>query len=61
MDDITREKLLKIALVAVGAIFFTIYPLSLIWPIGKPTAGPRMPTHCRFQFKLEAMVRATPV
>lgn len=32
MDDITREKLLKIALVAVGAIFFTIYPLSLIWP-----------------------------
>jgi len=34
MDDITREKLLKIALVAVGAIFFTIYPLGLIWPAG---------------------------
>ena len=34
MDVITREKLLKIALVAVGAIFFTIYPLSLIWPSG---------------------------
>jgi hypothetical protein len=34
MDEITREKLLKIALVAVGAIFFTIYPLSLIWPSG---------------------------
>jgi hypothetical protein len=34
MDDIMREKLLKIALVAVGAIFFTIYPLSLIWPSG---------------------------
>ena len=34
MDDITREKLLKIALVAFGAIFFTIYPLSLIWPSG---------------------------
>ncbi len=34
MDSITREKLLKIALVAVGAIFFTIYPLSLIWPSG---------------------------
>ena len=31
MDDITREKFLKIALVAFGAIFFTIYPLSLIW------------------------------
>jgi Family of unknown function (DUF6632) len=34
MDDMTREKLLKIALVAFGAIFFTIYPLSLIWPSG---------------------------
>ena len=34
MDDITREKFLKIALVAFGAIFFTIYPLSLIWPSG---------------------------
>lgn len=34
MDDITREKLLKIALVTVGTIFFTIYPLSLIWPSG---------------------------
>jgi len=27
MDEITREKFLKIALVVVGAIFFTIYPL----------------------------------
>jgi hypothetical protein len=34
MDDATREKLLKIALVAIGAIFFTIYPLGLIWPSG---------------------------
>ncbi|HWX33199.1 MAG TPA: DUF6632 domain-containing protein [Steroidobacteraceae bacterium] len=34
MDDITREKLLKIALVGFGAIFFTIYPLGLIWPSG---------------------------
>ena len=34
MDDITRERFLKIALVAVGAVFFTIYPLSLIWPSG---------------------------
>jgi len=34
MDYIAREKLLKIALVAFGAIFFTIYPLSLIWPSG---------------------------
>jgi hypothetical protein len=29
MDDIMRDKLLKIALVVVGAIFFTIYPLGL--------------------------------
>jgi len=36
MDDITREKLLKIALTAIGAIFFTIYPLSLIWPAWWP-------------------------
>jgi FtsH-binding integral membrane protein len=34
MDEITREKLLKIALVIFGAIFFTIYPLGLIWPSG---------------------------
>jgi hypothetical protein len=34
MDEVTREKLLKFALVTVGAIFFTIYPLSLIWPSG---------------------------
>jgi hypothetical protein len=34
MDEVTREKFLKIALVAVGVIFFTIYPLGLIWPSG---------------------------
>ena len=34
MDDITREKLLKIALVVFGAICFTIYPLGFIWPSG---------------------------
>jgi hypothetical protein len=34
MDDVTREKLFKIALVTCGAIFFTIYPLSLLWPSG---------------------------
>jgi FtsH-binding integral membrane protein len=34
MDDTTREKFLKIALIACGAIFFTIYPLSLVWPSG---------------------------
>lgn len=34
MDDTTREKLLKVALMVFGAIFFMIYPLSLIWPSG---------------------------
>ena len=34
MDGITREKLLKVALVTFGAIFFAIYPLGLIWPSG---------------------------
>jgi hypothetical protein len=34
MNDITREKLLKVALIAIGVIFFTIYPLGLIWPSG---------------------------
>ena len=34
MIDSTREKLLKIALVAFGAIFFTIYPLGMVWPSG---------------------------
>jgi hypothetical protein len=34
MDDVTREKLLKIALILVGTIFFTIYPLGLMWPSG---------------------------
>ena len=34
MKESTREKLLKVALVAFGAIFFLIYPLGLIWPSG---------------------------
>ena len=34
MNESTREKLLKVALVAFGAIFFLIYPLGLIWPSG---------------------------
>jgi len=34
MNDDTREKLLKIALVAFGAIFFVVYPLGLVWPSG---------------------------
>jgi hypothetical protein len=34
MDDATREKLLKFALVAFGAVFFLIYPLGLVWPSG---------------------------
>ena len=34
MNESTRENLLKVALVAFGAIFFLIYPLGLIWPSG---------------------------
>jgi len=34
MDDVKREKFLKIALMTIGAVFFVIYPLSLIWPSG---------------------------
>jgi hypothetical protein len=34
MDDTTREKLLRIALAAIGAIFFFIYPLGFVWPSG---------------------------
>jgi hypothetical protein len=34
MNDSTREKLLKIALAAFGAIFFLIHPLGFVWPSG---------------------------
>jgi len=34
MSELMREKLLKIALVAFGAIFLFVYPLSLVWPSG---------------------------
>jgi hypothetical protein len=34
MDDTTRDKLLKLALVAFGVVFFLIYPLGLVWPSG---------------------------
>jgi hypothetical protein len=34
MDKISREKLLRIALVAFGAIFLLVYPISWVWPSG---------------------------
>ena len=34
MTDMTREKLLKAALVAFGVVFFLVYPLGLVWPSG---------------------------
>ena len=34
MDDQTREKYLKIALVVFGVVFLLVYPLSVIWPSG---------------------------
>ena len=34
MSELTREKLLKIALLTFGALFLLVYPLSLVWPSG---------------------------
>ena len=34
MNEETREKYLKIALVVVGVIFWLVYPLGLLWPSG---------------------------
>jgi hypothetical protein len=34
MNDMTRENLLKKALVVFGVIFFLVYPLGLVWPSG---------------------------
>jgi Family of unknown function (DUF6632) len=34
MSDNTRETLLKAALIVLGAVFFLVYPLGLIWPSG---------------------------
>ncbi len=34
MNEETKEKYLKIALVAFGAIFLLVYPLGLVWPAG---------------------------
>jgi hypothetical protein len=34
MSENTRDKLLKLALVTFGGIFFLVYPLGLVWPSG---------------------------
>ena len=34
MDNQTKEKYLKMALVAFGIVFLLVYPLGLIWPAG---------------------------
>jgi len=34
MDQATREKFLKIALLVFGIIFLLVYPLGFIWPSG---------------------------
>jgi hypothetical protein len=34
MDQATRERLLKIALVIFGVIFLLVYPIGLVWPSG---------------------------
>ena len=39
MDTVMKEKLLRIALVAFGAIFIVVYPISLVWPSGWSWGG----------------------
>jgi hypothetical protein len=34
MDATQKQKLLRIALVAFGAVFILVYPISLVWPAG---------------------------
>lgn len=34
MNSLSKDKLLRVALVAFGVIFFCIYPMGLIWPAG---------------------------
>ncbi len=34
MAEKTRERLLKVAVAAIGVIFFLVYPLGLVWPSG---------------------------
>lgn len=34
MNDRTKEKYLKVALVAFGIVLILVYPLSIIWPSG---------------------------
>jgi hypothetical protein len=34
LNESTREKLLKVQLAVIGASFFLIYPLGLVWPSG---------------------------
>jgi hypothetical protein len=38
MEEITLEKLLRIALIAFGAIFFTIYPAQPLLAVGLAVA-----------------------
>ncbi len=46
MDNPTKEKYLKMALVVFGIVFLLVYPLGAIWPVGFGTAG-RAPTISR--------------
>jgi len=34
MDELTRRRLLRIALVAIGLVFLSLYPMMLVWPSG---------------------------
>lgn len=39
MDNATKAKWLRIALVVFGAIFVLVYPISLVWPSGWQWGG----------------------
>jgi hypothetical protein len=47
MDNPTKEKYLKMALVVFGIVFLLVYPLGVIWPAGWIWHGGRAPTISR--------------
>ncbi len=34
MNQVSKERYLKIALIAFGIIFILIYPIGMVWPAG---------------------------
>ena len=55
MDDAMRDKLLKLALIAFGLIFFIVYPLAIVWPSGWQWHG----GHGQYYFQMICGIYAT--